>query len=562
MAESCLAGARPPVARLDTLHSYDTIICLPIVKGSCYESNESWGPIDRPRCDPWRHGFFIVYLSVRRMPDADSRKDLPALMAKKTAPTPQEITESNLRLVTGPDDKDKALKWFARGRELGDKRQFEMAIEYYVNGLEFWPEAVEEALKPFHGCAVARKQTGGKKPGLTDSLKRSVNDKDPKQAYLNSLWLFGREPDNAAYAEAILKNAARLRAEDAAKWAAGVLHKALEANPKTTTKQFQGLVQSLEEMADRAASRNEHAFGVAALQLGVDVVTLWRRRIQKDNAADAALKSVSTKLTILKGKYQDEGSYRDSIVDASGQADLHDQQRTVTSEERLDELIAKVEAEYESDPNPATLKNFVDMLCRRERDDEERKAIGLLVNEFKQSGEYRWKLMADDIRMKQLGRALRERQKEGDADAIKQARIEQIRFELSVYKDRVERYPTDNRAKFELGVRRFHAGQFDEAIPLFQVARNDPKNRAASEMYLGRCFFRKGYHSQAVSALQEAIKGHEFPDDELAKTMNYWLGRAQEAGGEKEAARATYGNILRLDYNYSDVRARLDALSK
>lgn len=94
------------------------------------------------------------------------------------------------------------------------------------------------------------------------------------------------------------------------------------------------------------------------------------------------------------------------------------------------------------------------------------------------------------------------------------------------------------------------------------MARNDPKNRAASEMYLGRCFFRKGYHSQAIGALQEAIKGHEFTDDELAKTMNYWLGRAQEAAGHADAARTTYGNILRLDYNYSDVRARLDALSK
>jgi tetratricopeptide (TPR) repeat protein len=164
--------------------------------------------------------------------------------------------------------------------------------------------------------------------------------------------------------------------------------------------------------------------------------------------------------------------------------------------------------------------------------------------------------------MKQLARAVRELQKSGDAEAVKKARIEQLRFELSVFKDRVDRYPTDNRAKFELGVRRFQAGQFDDAIPLFQVARVDPKNRTASEAYLGRCFFRKGYHTQAINALKEAIKGHEFTDDELAKTMQYWLGRSQEAGGEAEDARTTYGNILRLDYNYLDVRARLDALSK
>ncbi len=484
-------------------------------------------------------------------------------MAKKNPDTPQEPSDPNARFTTSPADKEKAQKWFARGRELGDKRQFEMAIEYYVNGLEFWPDAVEEALKPFHGCAIARRSTGGKKPGLTDTLKRSVNDKDPKQAYINSLWLFGREPDNTSYAEALVKNASRLRADDAAKWSAGVLHKTLENNPKATTKQFQALVQSLEELGDRSAARGEHAFAVAALQSAVDAINLWRRRFAKDHAAEMALKGVSTKLTILKGKYQDEGSYRDSIVDAAAQADLHDQQKTVTSEERLDELIAKAMAEYESHPeNGAALKNVVDLLCRRERDEEERKAIGLLVAEFKRSGEYRWKLTADDIRIKQLGRGLRELQKQGDADAVKKARIEQLRFELSVYKDRVDRYPTDNRAKFELGVRRFQAGQFDEAIPLFQTARTDPKNRAAAEVYLGRCFFRKGYHTQAISALEEATKTHEFPDDDLAKTMQYWLGRSQEAAGDAAAARTTYGNILRMDYNYLDVRARLDALSK
>ncbi|MDO8632208.1 MAG: tetratricopeptide repeat protein, partial [Phycisphaerales bacterium] len=110
-------------------------------------------------------------------------------------------------------------------------------------------------------------------------------------------------------------------------------------------------------------------------------------------------------------------------------------------------------------------------------------------------------------------------------------------------------------------VRRFHAGQFDDAIPLLQAAHNDPKNRAAADMYLGRCFFRKGYHTQAINAFQEAAKEYEFTDDDLAKTMQYWLGRAQEAAGEAEAARTTYGAILQMDYNYSDVRARLDALT-
>jgi hypothetical protein len=42
--------------------------------------------------------------------------------------------------------------------------------------------------------------------------------------------------------------------------------------------------------------------------------------------------------------------------------------------------------------------------------------------------------------------------------------------------------------------------------------------------------------------------------------MHYWLGRAQEANGDQDAARRTYGNLLQMDYNFRDVRARLDNL--
>ncbi len=60
-------------------------------------------------------------------------------------------TENNERLVTTPEDRAKAEKWFRRARELGDKRQFDYAIEYYVNGLEFWPEAVK---RPVNRCTA------------------------------------------------------------------------------------------------------------------------------------------------------------------------------------------------------------------------------------------------------------------------------------------------------------------------------------------------------------------------------------------------------------------------
>ena len=485
------------------------------------------------------------------------------MIGKKNIESDLPAPDANARLTVSAEDKTKAGKWFDRARELGDKRQFDYAIEYYVNGLEFWPDAVDEACKALHGCAVARKQLGGKKPGLKDSMTRSTSDKDAKKAYVNALWLFGHEPDNLSYMEAVVRNAGRLRAENAAKWATGVYTKALEANAKAGTKQFQSLCQLTEELGDRAGARGEVAFGVEVYQMGVEVVQLWRRRTAKDPAADNSLKQISTKLTILKGKYDKGEGYRGSIVDSEEQEALHDKHRTVQGDDRVDQLIARAAAAFQANPDKAgVLREYTDLLCRREREEEETTAIGLLVGEFKRTNDYRWKQLADDVRIKQLGRAAREAAKGGQEEQAKQARIDQLRFELKVFKDRSERYPSDLRLKFELAIRRFNAGQFDDAIPLFQQARSDLKNRASCGVYLGRCFHRKEYYDQAIAALEDTLLDFDGADEDMGKSLHYWLARAQEARGDVEAARKTYGTVLQMDYTYRDVRARLDALQK
>jgi tetratricopeptide (TPR) repeat protein len=484
-------------------------------------------------------------------------------MAKKSTEPTELTAENSARLVTSDADKVKAEKWFTRARELGSKRQFDYAIEYYVNGLEFWPDAVEEACKALHGCAVARKQTGGKKPGLKDTMKRSINDKDAKKAFLNALWLFGKDPDNVGYVEAVTKNAGKLRAEDAGLWAAGMFHKAVDSNPKATAKHLQSLITLLEALGDRAAARGETKFGVESYRVAVEVVALWRRRFPKDQNPEVLLKHISTKLTILKGAYEKGDSYRDSISDSEGQRDLHDKNRSVQSDDRMEQLIAKAEAEYEEDSDsPTAIKAYVGLLTRREHEEDETKAIGILTGVFDRLGDYRWKQSADDLRMKQLVRKVRAAAKAGDAEAVKQARIALLRVELDVFEERIEKYPTDLRLKFELGVRQFNAGRFDDAIPTLQAARADSKSRAACGMYLGRCFFRKNYQEQAISALQDAISTHGKNDDELGKNMHYWLARAQEAGGDVAGAKKTYGDILQADYNFRDVRARLDGLQE
>ena len=232
------------------------------------------------------------------------------------------------------------------------------------------------------------------------------------------------------------------------------------------------------------------------------------------------------------------------------------------SDERHDELVLKAQADFEaSSDEPGKLGVLIDLLCRRERTPDELRAIGLLVEHFKATGRYASKQRADDIRIKQLRRAARKIQSGGDKTAIMEARSQLLRFELKVFTDRHEKYPTDLRVLFELGVRLFRAGQFDKAIPFLQRARSDAKNQDACSLYLGRSFYSKGLSDQAIETFSTALDRREVNDDAIGMELIYRMSRAQEKSGAIKEARKGYGQLLQFDYNYRDVRARMEALS-
>ena len=116
------------------------------------------------------------------------------------------------------------------------------------------------------------------------------------------------------------------------------------------------------------------------------------------------------------------------------------------------------------------------------------------------------------------------------------------------------------RIRYQYGVRLFKAHKYDDAIPVLQEARNDPKTRFQCALYIGRCFFEKKYASQAADTFQGALAHYEIPDDELGKDLRYWLGRSYEADGKVEEALKEFGQLIQWDYNYRDVRKRIDDL--
>ncbi len=102
----------------------------------------------------------------------------------------------------------------------------------------------------------------------------------------------------------------------------------------------------------------------------------------------------------------------------------------------------------------------------------------------------------------------------------------------------------------------FNAQLFDEAIPLLQEATGDPRSRVQCRVLIGRAFFEKSSYAQAAEVLSETLESYELVGDDLSKKMLYWVGRAHEEDGKVDDALATYGKLLRQDYNYADGDAR------
>ncbi|UCG15711.1 MAG: hypothetical protein JSV19_10495 [Phycisphaerales bacterium] len=480
---------------------------------------------------------------------------------KENSTQPAERPDPNARHHTDAAAKAKARKWFARAKQLFDTRSHDYAIKCFIDGLALWPEAVEEAHQPLRACALARRHAGGKKPGMVDTVKHAMTGKDPVKAMLNAEWLWAHDPGNLSYIEGVLKNAGKARCDDTLMWVGPVYREAIQTEKKPNPKRFALLKEVYEACGDRAQARNELGLAIEAYERSIEALSIQKELTPTDLGLDNIMRDLSTKLTILKGQYQTADSFKDSVRDASQQKEVHDRERMVQSDETLEQLIASAEKSMRENPGvPAKVMVLVDLLCRRDDESQEAQAIRVLVDHYEQTGDYRFKMRADDIRIRQLARRVRQARESGDKDAIRNARIKQLQFEIPAFKERVAKYPTDLRMRYEYGVRLFAARKHDEAIPCFQQSRGDPKVRIGSLLHLGRCFYEKQYHSEAIATLEEARANYEISDDQIAKELLYWLGRAQADDGQAKAAAKTFGTLLQVDYNYKDVRDRIERL--
>lgn len=451
-------------------------------------------------------------------------------------------------------DITKARAFFERAKKAAETNNFDYAIDMYVEGLSYAPEALEEGHLPLFEVALHRQGKGGRKPSMVEKVKH-MRGKTPLEQMLNAEYLFTKDPQHLPYAETMLKASLEGDYKKTAHWIANLIF-------QTNNTYEKPLVQTYILLKNSYAALGEFDKAVAACQRAL-------RLRPHDGELAEDFKNLSAELTMVRGKYDTEVDFRESIKDRREQDKLHAQSSVVKTDDYRLSAVQDARKKLAKDPYlPMNIFNLADALSDLENDKAENEAIELLENTYKARDDFSFKQRADQHRIKQLRRKIREAKASLDANPnISEARtrVEELTLQLNNtemehYRLTMENYPTDLQAKFEFAVRLARNKKYNEAIPLFQEAQKDPRRKIASMNMMGFCFFMKGWFQDAIDVFTQALDSYEIKDDAAGKELRYNLARAYEEQGNTEKALEIYRKLAQLDFAYKDVSQRVDKL--
>ncbi len=443
------------------------------------------------------------------------------------------------------DNTGKGKAFFDRADQVAETGNWDFAVELYIEGLRREPENLQRGHKPLRNVALNRKAQGGKGPGMMDKLKYRQG-KDPLENLMNAEYLLSKEPGSVEYLEQALKAAQALELREVVQWLCDILLEAMRQASKPSKRVLVRLTQAFEQIQEYPKA--------------IQTADMARQLDPGDEAVADKLKELSAQYTIHKGKYDQEGDFQRAVRDLDKQKELIEEDSVVKDESYLDKQIKRARQEYEADPTtPGKISAYVDALTKAEDEDMENQAVEVLDKAFRQTGQYQFKFRIGEIKIKQMTRRHRELVNAGKKDEAAEAAREQLEFELNEYAERVKNYPTDLGLKYELGRRQYMAGNYEEAIGLLQQAQRDPRRQALAMIYLALAFSKKQWYREAADTFKRLLESVEL-GEQRTKEARYHYGRTLEEMGELAEAADQYSQVAQMDYQYKDVRDRLESI--
>jgi len=376
--------------------------------------------------------------------------------------------------------------------------------------------------------------------------------KDPKHAVEMLEKVLEKEPYNRQ-ANLALKEAAV-----AAGWPEiGVfaLRTLLEENPRD--------VKVLHELGRLHHELGEHEQAVEIYNqiTAINPLDAQALRLGKDASARASMRS---------GGWTQAESYRDLIKDKEVAISLEQQSRMRLTGESLDQQIAETYALHKAEPANVDLAQRLGAL--NENKEDFAAAIGWYqyAADLTKGADPGLLRKVSDLKIKNLEREIAGHEEflsthdaghelyAARSDELRIAKKKRAEILLEDARKRLERNPTDLQLRFELGEYLANAGNFREALPELQRARQNPNARLKAMNLLGRCYSELGMLDLAMKQLEEASK-EILSMDAMKKEIVYNLGLVYERLGEGAKSLTCMKQIYESDYGYKDVATRVES---
>ena len=375
--------------------------------------------------------------------------------------------------------------------------------------------------------------------------------KDPGRAVELAEKILEEEPYNRQ-ANLVLKEAAV-----AAGWPEiGVfaLRTLLEENPRD--------VKILHELG-----RLHHALGESEQE-----VEIYNRITEIDPLDAEALrlgKDASARASMSSGGWTQAESYRDLIKDKDLAVSLEQQSRVALTGESLDQQLMETYRRHQAEPQSVDHARKLGALYEQREDFENAIAWYQYAAELTNKSDAGLVRKVSDLKMKRSEAEIAEAEAflaahvPGDelfgekSAALQEAKNKRAGILIEDARKRVDRNPTDLQLRFELGEQLLNAGQFREALPQLQRARQNPNARLKAMNLLGRAYRELGMLDLAAKQFEEAAK-EILGMDAMKKEIIYNLGLVYAQMGDAQKSIACMKQIYEADYGFKDVAERVE----
>ena len=440
----------------------------------------------------------------------------------------------------------KGKAFFERADEVAETGNWDYAIDLYLEGIKREPNNVARGHQKLREVALKRKLRGGKPAGMVEKLRHSGGK--GAEGLANVEFLLAKAPGNLDLMKQFMTSARAMDLRETTGWIANIVLESQKNNPKAPRSILLLLVDTYSYVED-------FGLALAACQMAMQQAPGDAQLVELYN-------HLSAQHTIKAGKYdQEAGDFTKSVKDMAKQQELIQKDSMVQAESYLEQQIRRAREEYQASPREmGKINAYVDAILKIEDAAHEQEAMNVLRRAHQDTGAYQFKMRVGEIRMRQEERKQRELVDSGQKEAAAEHARRKLALEIEEYTERAANYPTDLGVRYELGVRQLRVGNFDEAIGLLQKARQDPRRALQASNFLGLAFARKGWLPEAADTFQQALTG-ELTEDQT-KSLRYNLGDVYEQMGKLAEADEQFSKVARTDFNYRDVRNRVDAIRK